>query len=161
MYAMNDSVLSGPHKTNREVKPSVLVLALLFLLAALTVTSLLIGRGASTGGLGDLLNLWREDPETARLIFSQVRLPRTLLALLVGASLGLSGAVLNGAKERALDHFIAGRIRFTDMADLVAGALEQLSRRNTLHLPVTLDNVAQLDHLARKAADQIAMDLVT
>jgi len=62
----------------------------------------LIGRGASTGGLGDLLNLWREDPETARLIFSQVRLPRTLLALLVGASLGLSGAVLQGLLRNPL-----------------------------------------------------------
>lgn len=90
-----------------------------------------------------------------------IRYPALRLAREVMETGGLSGAVLNGAKERALDHFIAGRIRFTDMADLVAGALDQLSRRNTLHLPVTLDNVAQLDHLARKAADQIAMDLVT
>jgi 1-deoxy-D-xylulose-5-phosphate reductoisomerase len=33
---------------------------------------------------------------------------------------GLQGAVLNGAKEAALDAFIAGRIGFLDMADIVA-----------------------------------------
>lgn len=36
------------------------------------------------------------------LIFSQIRLPRTLLALLVGGGLGLSGAVLQGALRNPL-----------------------------------------------------------
>jgi iron complex transport system permease protein len=38
----------------------------------------------------------------ARLIVSDLRLPRTLLALLVGASLGLSGAVLQGLTRNPL-----------------------------------------------------------
>ena len=33
---------------------------------------------------------------------------------------GLQGAILNGAKEAALDAFIAGRTGFLDMADIVA-----------------------------------------
>jgi iron complex transport system permease protein len=40
--------------------------------------------------------------ELARLIVSDLRLPRTLLALLVGASLGLSGAVLQGLTRNPL-----------------------------------------------------------
>src|SRR6056297_984443 len=41
------------------------------------------------------------------------------LAREVMASGGLAGAVFNAAKERALDHFIAGHIGFLDMSDLV------------------------------------------
>ena len=89
------------------------------------------------------------------------RYPALQLAQDVMKTGGLSGAVFNGAKERALDHFITERIRFTDMAALVAGALEELMRQNVLNLEVTLDNVRQLDHLAREAADRIALDLVT
>ncbi len=72
------------------------------LVTVLTVVSVITGRGEITGGLGDLISLWRRDPETAWLIMSQVRVPRTLLALLVGASLGLSGAVLQGLLRNPL-----------------------------------------------------------
>jgi hypothetical protein len=34
-------------------------------------------------------------------------------------------------------------------------------RQNVINMEVTLDNVRQLDHLAREAADRIALDLVT
>jgi iron complex transport system permease protein len=61
---------------------------LALLLAILTVVSLLIGEG--TLALPDTLILW------------QVRLPRTLLGLLVGGGLGLSGAVLQGALRNPL-----------------------------------------------------------
>jgi iron complex transport system permease protein len=61
---------------------------LALLLATLTVVSLLIGEG--TLALPDTLILW------------QVRLPRTLLGLLVGGGLGLSGAVLQGALRNPL-----------------------------------------------------------
>lgn len=61
---------------------------LLCLLAALLLASLLVGDG--TLALPD------------RLILLQIRLPRTLLAALVGGGLGLSGAVLQGALRNPL-----------------------------------------------------------
>ncbi len=57
-------------------------------LAGLLVASLLVG--AAGAGVPDWLILW------------QIRLPRTLLAALVGAGLGLSGAVLQGALRNPL-----------------------------------------------------------
>ena len=52
-----------------------------------------------------LLSVWVGDGTLAVpdwLIFTQIRLPRTVLAALVGASLGLSGAVLQGALRNPL-----------------------------------------------------------
>lgn len=90
------------HATRREIRSSVLIGALCALVLVLTAISLITGRGEVTGGLGDLITLWQRDAETAWLIMSQVRVPRTLLALLVGASLGLSGAVLQGLLRNPL-----------------------------------------------------------
>lgn len=49
-------------------------------------------RGAPGAAVPDL----RHDPELLRLILVQIRLPRALLGVMVGATLGLSGAVLQG-----------------------------------------------------------------
>lgn len=87
---------------NREVNFVALMIGLAVLLAALSLLSMFTGRGAISGGLGDIFTLWRQDPETAWLILSEVRLPRTILAILVGASLGLSGAVLQGLLRNPL-----------------------------------------------------------
>ncbi|MCM2562460.1 1-deoxy-D-xylulose-5-phosphate reductoisomerase [Lutimaribacter sp. EGI FJ00015] len=86
------------------------------------------------------------------------RYPALALAQQVMAQGGLAGAVFNGAKERALDCFIAGQIGFNDMTALVAGALDQIGSQSGLDDgEITLDNVARADHLARKAIDaQIA-----
>jgi iron complex transport system permease protein len=65
-----------------------MIRVLLALIALLAVLSLLTG----AAGLG-----WPE-----ALILRELRLPRTLLALLVGAALGLSGAVLQGALRNPL-----------------------------------------------------------
>ncbi len=61
---------------------------LMLLLVVLTAVSLLIGDG--TLALPDLA------------ILTEIRLPRTLLALLIGGGLGLSGAVLQGALRNRL-----------------------------------------------------------
>ena len=86
------------------------------------------------------------------------RYPALGLAQQVMQAGGLAGAVFNGAKERALDAFIAGRLGFTDMTSLVAGALDKLGSQSGLeNAEITLDNVARADHLARQAVDaQIA-----
>ncbi len=83
------------------------------------------------------------------------RYPALKLARDVMARGGLSGAVFNAAKERALDHFIAGQIGFTTMADVVSCVLDRFDAEDGLiNAPLTLDNVQQTDHLARKWADE-------
>ncbi|MFD1511217.1 1-deoxy-D-xylulose-5-phosphate reductoisomerase [Lacimonas salitolerans] len=92
-------------------------------------------------------------PDTARY-------PALDLAQQVMRIGGLSGAIFNGAKERALDAFIAGRLGFTDMTAVVAGVLDRLSAQSgLLDAEITLDNVARADHLARQDVDdQIAQN---
>lgn len=83
------------------------------------------------------------------------RYPALKLARDVMARGGLSGAVFNAAKERALDHFIAGHIDFPSMADIVAIVLDRFDAEPSLiDAPLTLDNVQQTDHLARQWADE-------
>ncbi len=85
----------------------------------------------------------------------QNRYPALKLARDVMARGGLSGAVLNAAKERALDHFIEGRIGFTTMAEVVSRVLDLFDAEDGLiNAPLTLDNVQQTDHLARQWADE-------
>ncbi|MCX7036208.1 MAG: iron ABC transporter permease [Proteobacteria bacterium] len=70
-------------------------------LALLSVLSLLVGRVWMSPG--QLLGAWRLDADPlAALILIELRLPRTVLALLVGAALGLSGAVLQGLTRNPL-----------------------------------------------------------
>ncbi|QFT60067.1 1-deoxy-D-xylulose 5-phosphate reductoisomerase [Sulfitobacter sp. THAF37] len=82
------------------------------------------------------------------------RWPALRLARETIAAGGLTGAVFNAAKETALDGFIAGRIGFTDMADIVAQTLEDKNASDGLiGATMTLDNVLRIDHLARNAAE--------
>jgi iron complex transport system permease protein len=74
-----------------------LSIGLAFLVVVAFVLSLLAGRVWIPPH--EILNA-RND--LARLIVSDLRLPRTLFALLVGASLGLSGAVLQGLTRNPL-----------------------------------------------------------
>jgi 1-deoxy-D-xylulose-5-phosphate reductoisomerase len=88
------------------------------------------------------------------------RYPALRLAARVMEARGLSGAVFNGAKERALDAFIAGRIGFLQMAEVVERVLDELSARpGLIDATMTLDIVAQTDHLAREQADIVMKNL--
>ncbi len=87
------------------------------------------------------------------------RYPALGLAHEVMEMRGLSGAVFNAAKERALDHFIAGRIGFLDMSDVVEEVLARLSAENGLiDAGITLDSVTRLDHLSRRCADAVVQE---
>ena len=86
------------------------------------------------------------------------RYPALRLAAAVMERGGLSGAVFNAAKERALDRFIAQDIGFLQMADVVEAVLEKFDAADDLiDAPLTLDNVLQTDHLARKWVDEIVI----
>ncbi|UWR17922.1 1-deoxy-D-xylulose-5-phosphate reductoisomerase [Sulfitobacter pontiacus] len=82
-----------------------------------------------------------------------IRWPALRLAREVMARGGMAGAVFNAAKEVALDGFIEGKLRFPQMAEIVEDTMEALFPDNgVIDAAITLDNVAQVDHLARQAA---------
>lgn len=83
----------------------------------------------------------------------ETRWPALRLAREVMEAGGAAGAVLNAAKEQALDDFIAGRLRFTEMAEAVEYALDEAARsRDFLASPGDLETVLHWDNMARKAA---------
>lgn len=87
------------------------------------------------------------------------RYPALRLARDVMEQRGLAGAAFNGAKERALDYFIAGRIGFCDMCTLVEEVLGRMMTDQCLNdVGFALDTVAHVDHVARKRADEIVLE---
>jgi 1-deoxy-D-xylulose-5-phosphate reductoisomerase len=84
----------------------------------------------------------------------EVRWPALRLAREVMERGGLAGAVFNAAKETALDGFIAGHLRFPQMAEVVDQVLTSMSADH-IDAQMTLDNVMVADHMARQAAHDI------
>lgn len=78
-----------------------LLAGLALLVAALFAGSLLTGP-AGIGAGDSLAALWRGGDDMLALIMREIRLPRAILGLLVGAALGLSGAVLQGVLRNPL-----------------------------------------------------------
>lgn len=99
--------------------------------------------------LARVANLTFRAPDDARY-------PALRLARWVMERGGLSGAVFNAAKERALDAFIEERIGFLEMAEVVEGVLDRFeAQAGLIDAAMTLDNVTQTDHLARETADEV------
>jgi 1-deoxy-D-xylulose-5-phosphate reductoisomerase len=87
------------------------------------------------------------------------RYPALRLARAVMARGGLAGAGFNAAKERALDHFIAGRVGFPAMSEMVEAVLDRLDRQpGRLDGAVTLESVREIDQVSRALADDIAKE---
>ena len=108
----------------------------------------------------------RRDLPVERLDFARIgsltfrapdatRYPALGLAHEVMRQRGLAGAVFNGAKEAALDAFIAGHIGFPDMAAVVADVIEIMSGEGLGKAAVTLDSVRQADQMARTRSEDI------
>jgi 1-deoxy-D-xylulose-5-phosphate reductoisomerase len=88
------------------------------------------------------------------------RYPALQIAADVMVAGGLAGAAFNAAKERALDHFIAGGIGFVDMARIVSRVLDKMLASDGLqNAPITLDTVLEIDALARTRADEAQTEL--
>ncbi|MEY4984084.1 MAG: hypothetical protein RIR62_2350 [Pseudomonadota bacterium] len=86
-----------------------------------------------------------------------VRFPALRLAQDVMRNRGLWGAAFNAAKEIALDHFIAGRLAFLQMAEVVEETLARLSSDLGLQIArPTLEDILSMDHLARVRAEEVA-----
>jgi len=78
-----------------------LIVTLSLLLLALAIASLFVGSQPIPllQALGDALH---NDPTVISLILTEVRLPRTLIALFAGATLGLCGAAMQGLLRNPL-----------------------------------------------------------
>ena len=86
----------------------------------------------------------------------EVRWPALRLAREVMARGGLSGTVFNAAKETALDGFISGALKFTEMSEIVDQTLSNMdSKGGHIDDTMTLDNVLHVDHLAREIAQHL------
>jgi iron complex transport system permease protein len=110
-----------------------LVIALAVLLGVLALVSMLIGPAAA--GTFELLDMMSGgESDTAWMIMREVRLPRTLLAVTVGMSLGLSGATLQGFLRNPLVD--PGVIGITSAASL--GAVLALYTGISLLFPLAL-----------------------
>lgn len=84
----------------------------------------------------------------ARLDFEapdETRFPSLRLARQAMRAGGLSGAILNGAKEVALDAFIARQIGFLEMADIVESVMQTLGAMDM----ASIDAVFEADKTAR------------
>ena len=80
---------------NSSVSYSLIIVTLGVLTGIAFLLSLLVGPAAT--GLGDMFaTITRGDTGIAALIIREIRLPRAILGLLIGATLGLAGASLQG-----------------------------------------------------------------
>jgi iron complex transport system permease protein len=111
----------------------VLGLILAILVAALFLASLGIGRAPLTL-LDLLLGAEGTDPEIAGIVLTEIRLPRAILAVMIGSALGLSGAVLQGYLRNPLAE--PGLVGASSMAAL--GAVIALYTGLAAALPWTL-----------------------
>ena len=85
----------------RTVPGAVINAVLLAILAVLIVVSLLSGR-VWLSAADVVRGLFSQDAQLASLIVTELRLPRTILAIAVGATLGICGAVLQGLTRNPL-----------------------------------------------------------
>ncbi|TCT40227.1 FecCD family ABC transporter permease [Martelella mediterranea] len=80
---------------NKQGRYAVLLSCLSLLVFLLFVASLAVGP-AGIGFRASMRGLFSNDAGAVALIMHEIRLPRALLGLMIGATLGLSGAVLQG-----------------------------------------------------------------
>lgn len=98
---MNALVSLGQVRSNDGDRSGMGVAVLIASVGMLVLASLIsLGSGPTGVGLGDLWTYMKNGAEALplqdRVVLEAVRVPRTLLAILVGAGLGVSGALMQG-----------------------------------------------------------------
>lgn len=78
------------------------------------------------------------------------RFPSLALAYEAGRTGGTMPAVLNAANEVAVHHFLAGRLNFTDIPEVVAYVMS----RHQAQVARTVDDILQCDQEARELAEE-------
>jgi 1-deoxy-D-xylulose-5-phosphate reductoisomerase len=102
--------------------------------------------------LAKVRELTFEDPDLTR--FPALGLARQ--AMQTG---GAAPTVLNAADEIAVAEFIAGRIPFMGIPDLVAATLEAAAGRGLLKEPETIDAALAVDHESRELARSLLPEI--
>jgi 1-deoxy-D-xylulose-5-phosphate reductoisomerase len=72
---------------------------------------------------------------------------------------GAAPTILNAANEVAVAAFIAGRIGFGGIADLVEATLDAAERRNATAEPQDIDEALAVDHMARSLAHDLLPEI--
>jgi 1-deoxy-D-xylulose-5-phosphate reductoisomerase len=72
---------------------------------------------------------------------------------------GAAPTVLNAADEVAVGEFIAGRIGFTGIADLVEATLEAAEKRGLTAEPAAIEAALGVDHIARRLARDLLPEI--
>jgi 1-deoxy-D-xylulose-5-phosphate reductoisomerase len=72
---------------------------------------------------------------------------------------GAAPTILNAANEVAVAAFIAGRIGFGGIAELVEATLEAAERRNATAEPQDIDEALAVDHMARSLAQDLLPEI--
>ncbi|MCI0653241.1 MAG: iron ABC transporter permease [Methylococcaceae bacterium] len=87
---------ADPNSAGRKSRLTILLITLVFATLAAFIVSLLVG--PSEVGWAELIALLSDPdvPQSTKQILLEIRMPRALLGLLVGGSLGLAGAALQG-----------------------------------------------------------------
>ncbi|HEC17896.1 MAG TPA: 1-deoxy-D-xylulose-5-phosphate reductoisomerase [Gammaproteobacteria bacterium] len=85
------------------------------------------------------------------------RFPCLRLAYEACAEGGAAPAILNAANEVAVEYFLDEKIRFTQIAQIIAETLQRLPQQPG----DTLDSVLAADHVARETARDLAAELMT
>ncbi len=123
-----------------------------------------IGYALNWPARGDLPVERLDFSRISRLEFAapdEARYPALRLARGVMAERGHMGMVFTAAKEIALDAFIAGAIRFTDMAVVVERLLDQHTGQAGLPKSgQSLDSLREVDHLTRQAGAEIVNEIM-
>ncbi|MFD5422605.1 FecCD family ABC transporter permease [Streptomyces sp. NPDC127069] len=101
--AARPRTLRGPAATSLRVEPRALLGGLLLVAATLVLAVVLIGTGDFEIAPGDVVRTLLGDGTPADdFIVNDLRLPRVLVAILVGAALGMSGAVFQSVSRNPL-----------------------------------------------------------
>jgi 1-deoxy-D-xylulose-5-phosphate reductoisomerase len=103
-----------------------------------------VDSGVAQLDLAQIASLSFEKPDYTRF-------PCLALAMKALAAGGVASAALNAANEVAVDAFLARRIRFTAIAQIVDAVLNALPNRDA----ASLDDVIEADAAARRAASSI------
>jgi len=85
-----------------------------------------------------------------------IRFPAVGLALNCLKQGDGSPTVLNAANEVAVERFLEGDIGFLDIVSVVDAVLNQTDKENASAVPMSFQDVMELDRFARECADQIA-----
>ena len=86
-----------------RIKVSLAALVSSLLLAIMGASIMALNTGAAELSLMQALgDIWRGEPSLEVTVVSQIRLPRLLLALIIGATLGMAGAAMQGLLRNPL-----------------------------------------------------------